>query len=73
MNGYNTYQGCQLDQLQELHFRRQHSARMLKFAILKYHSILTDKHLTELVQMALTTYQPNFKKLAAYPELKEIK
>jgi hypothetical protein len=35
----------------------------LKFITSKYHSVLTDEHLIELVQAALTTYLPNFKKL----------
>jgi len=41
----------------------------LKFIKSKYRSVLTDEHLTELERTALTTYQPNFKKLTAYPEL----
>jgi hypothetical protein len=65
--------GGQLDQLREQHFSRQQLARdmysTLKFIKSKYRSVLTDEHLTEPVRTALTTYQPNFKKLAAYPEL----
>jgi hypothetical protein len=41
----------------------------LKLIKSKYRSGLTDEHLTELVRTAVTTYQPKFKKLAAYPEL----
>jgi hypothetical protein len=35
----------------------------------KYRLVLTGEHLTELVKIVLTTYQPNFKKLTTYPEL----
>jgi hypothetical protein len=65
--------GGQLDQLREPHFRRQHSTRAMystiKLIRSKYRSVLTDEHLTELVETALNTYQPHFKKLTAYPEL----
>jgi hypothetical protein len=63
--------GGQTDQLREQHFRSQQYARAmfstLKFIKSKYRSVLTDEHLTELVQTASTTYRPNFKKLTAYP------
>jgi hypothetical protein len=42
---------------------------MLKLIKSKYRPVLTDERLTELVLTALTTYQSNFKKLIAYPEL----
>jgi hypothetical protein len=41
----------------------------LKFFKSKYRSVLTDKHVAELVRTDLTTYELNFKKLTAYPEL----
>jgi hypothetical protein len=40
-----------------------------KFNKLKNRSVLTGERLTELVRTALATYQPNFKKLTACPEL----
>jgi hypothetical protein len=39
-----------------------------KFIKSKYRSVLTDEHLTELVRTAVTTYQPTFKRVTAYPE-----
>jgi hypothetical protein len=44
------------------------------YPTLKIHEIkvllgLADEHLAELLQTVLTTYQPNFKNLTAYPEL----
>jgi hypothetical protein len=63
------YQGGQLHQLRGPYFRRQQSARAkystLKLIKSKYRSVLTDEHLTELVRTALSTYQPNLKKLTA--------
>jgi hypothetical protein len=41
----------------------------LKFIKSNYRSILTDEHQTEQAATALSTYQPNFKKLTAYPKL----
>jgi hypothetical protein len=53
-----------------LHFRRQQLARALhltlKFMKSKYRLVLADDRITELLQTALTAYQP---KLTAYPEL----
>jgi hypothetical protein len=64
--------GGQLDQLREPHFSRKHLVRVmystLEFIKSKYHSVLTDERLTELVRTALTTYRTNFNKLAAYRE-----
>jgi hypothetical protein len=59
---YEYMQGRQLDHLQGPHFRWQQLARAmystLTFVKSKSHSVLTEKHLTELVQTALTVYQP---------------
>jgi hypothetical protein len=41
----------------------------LKFITSKHRSILADEYLTDIVRTAVTTYQPNFKKLTAYTEL----
>jgi hypothetical protein len=52
--------------------RGQHLARAmyskLKYIKSKYRSVLTDEHLTELVETALTIYQPSYKTLIAYPK-----
>jgi len=65
--------GGQQDQLRKQHFWRQQSDRTmhstLKFVKEQYRSVFIDEHLNELVRTALTTFQPNFEKTTAYPEL----
>jgi hypothetical protein len=47
---------------------------MLTFIKSKYRSVSSDEHFTELVRTALTTYQPKFQTLTAYPNYRsEIK
>jgi hypothetical protein len=41
----------------------------LKLIKSNYSSVLADEPLAELIRAVLTTYQPNFKKVTAYPEL----
>ena len=41
---------------------------VIKFVKSKYSSVLTNQHLKELLRTALTSYQPNFKHVAAQVE-----